>query len=396
MRIMTNTYPWTLAAYKRNRERRVHWEITSLNDPYSDLEFFLVDSLFATVLGNISFSLHALSAKFLRTLPSHYLYHAISLNGPYWYFALQRMNFVPRYLLKEKKIDLFYSHEYFPINFNQDTVPIVYDTRMPTDDCFKAYKSNVPNPDELIEKQLRLKYYCGKRSSLITLTSPGDVERFQNTFPDLANKVRLCPWYVPDLNPIDKSVVMHKHEMVNDRLKVLFVGNDSHRKGLPELVKGLAILTDDERKKIEVTCVTNFHDGPVDTANLDIKVLSGIPYTHVQELMNKSHVFLFPTKGDTYGLVITEAMAAGCMVITSNREPQDWFVNMGQAGLLVEPTDPSSIAQALRYVLNNPEERNLLALAGYERFLSTFHHKVVGKHLRNIFYEAMDNLGNRS
>ncbi len=391
MRILTNSYPWALAAYRRNRERKVHREVISLNEQYPDLEFHLIDSLLAAAVGNISFGLHALSAKLLRKLPSPNVYFAVSVNGPYWYFASQRMNYVPLRLLKAKGIDLFFAHEYFPVNFSCNTVPIVYDTRMPTEACIEAYKPRLTNPLELTKKRHHFHHYCGKQSTLITLTSPGDAARYADVFPDLASKVRTVPWYVPDLDPADRSAVLSKHQEDNsDPLRILFVGNDGRRKGLPELIDGLALLTDEERATLEVTAVTNFHDGHIDTTNSGINMLSSIPFSHVQKLMAESHVFLFPTKGDTYGLVVMEAMAAGCAVISSNREPQDWFLDMGRAGLLVEPTEPESIACALRDMMGNPEKRRLMAVAAYERFLSVYHHKAVGRQLRDVFYEAVD------
>lgn len=68
----------------------------------------------------------------------------------------------------------------------------------------------------------------------------------------------------------------------------------------------------------------------------------------VPALLAASDVFLFPTLGDPYGLVVDEAMAAGLPVIstTAAGEIRD-RVRDGETGYLVAPGDPRAMAQRM-------------------------------------------------
>lgn len=61
----------------------------------------------------------------------------------------------------------------------------------------------------------------------------------------------------------------------------------------------------------------------------------------------KARIFLFPTRGETMGVALIEAMASGCAVISSVPLPFD--------GLSVAPGDVPGIVQAVRELWNDPE-----------------------------------------
>ena len=63
-------------------------------------------------------------------------------------------------------------------------------------------------------------------------------------------------------------------------------------------------------------------------------------------------VFVFPSLYEGFGLPPLEAMASGTPVITSNVSSLPEVV--GDAALLIDPTDPAAIADAMRRVLTDP------------------------------------------
>ena len=73
--------------------------------------------------------------------------------------------------------------------------------------------------------------------------------------------------------------------------------------------------------------------------------------------------FLFPSSTETLGLVLLEAMAAGCPVVGANRGGIPDIVSDGVNGCLYEPDQPGSLEAAVRRLLGNPEEREALRLA---------------------------------
>lgn len=67
----------------------------------------------------------------------------------------------------------------------------------------------------------------------------------------------------------------------------------------------------------------------------------------LREEFAKARIFLFPTKAETMGIALIEAMASGCAVISSVPLPFE--------GCIVTPGDIPGIVQAIRDLWNDPE-----------------------------------------
>lgn len=70
---------------------------------------------------------------------------------------------------------------------------------------------------------------------------------------------------------------------------------------------------------------------------------------------------------EPFGLVLLEAMSAGCAVVASNHGAAPELVEDGRSGLLVRPSDAEALAQALRTLLGNPGLRARLGVEARER-----------------------------
>lgn len=84
------------------------------------------------------------------------------------------------------------------------------------------------------------------------------------------------------------------------------------------------------------------------------------------KLYNLSSVFLFPSLYETFGMVLIEAMAAGCPVVTSNCTAIPEVVG-GAAELLQDPTDHIEAADAVETVLSSEQLQSQMAQQGRER-----------------------------
>ena len=67
--------------------------------------------------------------------------------------------------------------------------------------------------------------------------------------------------------------------------------------------------------------------------------------------------FVFPSSTETLGLVLLEAMAAGCPVVGANRGGIPDIVNDGTNGCLFDPDQPASLITAVQRLLGNPTAR---------------------------------------
>ncbi|MGB7564276.1 MAG: glycosyltransferase family 1 protein [Prochlorococcaceae cyanobacterium] len=73
--------------------------------------------------------------------------------------------------------------------------------------------------------------------------------------------------------------------------------------------------------------------------------------------------FLFPSSTETLGLVLLEAMAAGCPVVGAKRGGVPDIVTDGVNGCLYDPDQPSSLTEATERLLGNPDQRETLRQA---------------------------------
>ena len=76
--------------------------------------------------------------------------------------------------------------------------------------------------------------------------------------------------------------------------------------------------------------------------------------------------FLFPSSTETLGLVLLEAMAAGCPVVGANRGGIPDIVSHGENGCLYDPDDPKSLVAAVQVLLGNEDTRSTLRHAARE------------------------------
>ncbi len=71
--------------------------------------------------------------------------------------------------------------------------------------------------------------------------------------------------------------------------------------------------------------------------------------------------------GESFGIVLIEAMAAGTPVVASDLDAFRFVLDGGRAGVLVPTGSPAALATALDDLLDDPERRAALAAAGRHR-----------------------------
>jgi len=80
---------------------------------------------------------------------------------------------------------------------------------------------------------------------------------------------------------------------------------------------------------------------------------------------HNADVFVFASTCETFGMVITEAMAAGLPIACSNRGPMPEV--LGDAGVYFDPEKPAAIAEAIRKLIEDPTLRSEKAEDAFER-----------------------------
>ena len=209
----------------------------------------------------------------------------------------------------------------------------------------------------------------GPQVSKIAVRGESSVKLLCEMYPEFSDKVVNLSFIHKEFYIARESEVLQKQKM-DGALNITFVGRESRRKGLVELIAALKIL----RNELGVcnfvfNIVSNFNDGIVELPNEDwINYYKELPHNEVLHLMQKSQLFVMPSHFESYGLVYLEAMAAGCVVIARDGEPQREFMNYGHAGFNINASDVKGIAKILEMILQDSDLRCRIAVAAVERY----------------------------
>ncbi len=103
-------------------------------------------------------------------------------------------------------------------------------------------------------------------------------------------------------------------------------------------------------------------------------VVLRLPFTQdVASLVHAADIAVVPsTRPEPFGLVALEAMAAGTPVVAANHGGVTEVVRHGETGLLVEPCDAGTLAEALDALLSDPDKARAMGAAGRERQREAF------------------------
>ncbi|GAA1979395.1 glycosyltransferase family 4 protein [Amycolatopsis minnesotensis] len=94
------------------------------------------------------------------------------------------------------------------------------------------------------------------------------------------------------------------------------------------------------------------------------------------------------TGGESFGMILTEAMAAGTPVLASALDSFRRVLDDGRAGMLAPTGDPAALAEALADLLSDPTRRASLAAAAGER-VAMFDWQVVATQVLRVYETAV-------
>lgn len=174
--------------------------------------------------------------------------------------------------------------------------------------------------------------------------------------------------YLRLFNGIDVQRYGQAKPAETDGPTIFFVGRHEPRKGLAVLLAALAHLPSDVRLWVA-------GDGP-ETAELQravagdprVEWLGRISEADKMARLKGAHVLCAPSlRGESFGIVLLEAMAAGTPVVAADLPGYSNVARAGRDALLTPPGDPVALALALREVLEDEHRAASLVDSGLER-----------------------------
>lgn len=171
-----------------------------------------------------------------------------------------------------------------------------------------------------------------------------------------------------------------KNKSKNKIPRLLFVGRISIEKNLPRLIESIAL------------CKSNFILNIVGEGELLEKTKMLAKQKNLKNVIfhgrktgkdlismyRDSDIFILPSKKESFGLVLLEAMATRNSIIASDISGIKSVIKKNYNGLLIEPT-PENIAEAIEKLIKSPKLRKILAKNGLKEAKKYSWDKIVSK-----------------
>jgi phosphatidylinositol alpha-mannosyltransferase len=155
----------------------------------------------------------------------------------------------------------------------------------------------------------------------------------------------------------------------SEELRLLFLGRAEERKGLPVLLRAFEALQGvGVRARLTVAGATPEEVAPYLLDTSGVEVLGRVTDEEKRRLLHESDLLCAPSLGgESFGMVLTEAFAAGTPVVASDIAGYRDVARDGVDGVLVPPGDPAALGEALHDLAVDPERRASMGERARER-----------------------------
>jgi len=178
-----------------------------------------------------------------------------------------------------------------------------------------------------------------------------------------------------------------------------YVGVLARDRCIAEMVQAMSLLPPSLRATLKL--VGNFSPPSLKVELASVKgwertqalgILDRAGVAKVLEEVRAGLVVLKPTPAflDSLPIKMFEYMCAGIPVIASNFPGFAEIVNGAKCGLLVDPDDPRTIAQAIEFVLTHPEEAEEMGRRGHEAVVAKYNWASEERKLIQLYSTLLD------
>jgi len=281
------------------------------------------------------------------------------------------------------RADLYHLHDVdllpFGVLLARMGVPVVYDSHEDVPSSIRdrdwlppALRGMVSRVVEVVESALT------RRLSAVVAATPTIRERFASV-PVPVTTVQ----NFPVLDTIDQ--VPETIPYADRAQEVAYVGTITRARGIHQMVDAMGLVNASLNRTDVVSLVMVGHFGS-DALQRETEQRAGwtqvqfqgrIPQRNVFELLRRvrAGLVLFqpvPNYVASQPLKLFEYMACGIPVVASDFPLWRDIVGSVECGLLVDPTDPYAIADAIAWILNHPEQAEAMGQRGREAVESTY------------------------
>lgn len=157
-----------------------------------------------------------------------------------------------------------------------------------------------------------------------------------------------------------RAWLAREYGLPTDRPLVLFAGRLDASKRVPVLAESVRLLRERGRSVHTVMAGAGAEAGAVRrTLGEDVTLLGALPQERLARVYAGCDIFAFPSRTETCGNVVAEAMASGlAVVLPEGARTTQWLTAPGQDGLLVRSDDANGWSDALCTLVDRPSLRD--------------------------------------
>jgi glycosyltransferase involved in cell wall biosynthesis len=196
------------------------------------------------------------------------------------------------------------------------------------------------------------------------------------------------------LFPGDKTVVVQNFPILDEldataaipyaerRAVIAYVGNLTAIRGAREMVQSVGLLPEGLSPRLELAGTFDPPELKDELRSLPgwerVRFFGWLSRPEIAELLGRARVglaLLHPTGNylEAQPNKLFEYMATGIPFVASDFPHWRKLVNTDRSGLLVDPTDPTAISDAILWLLEHPKEAEAMGMHGQEAVRTRFH-----------------------
>ncbi len=216
----------------------------------------------------------------------------------------------------------------------------------------------------------RLSKYLSKRTVAVCKKAKSILSVSDSTKRDIVKYLKLSEDLVhrtyPGLNELSEPSISLPLEL-EQKQYILCVGTVEPRKNLGGLFKAYVLLPEDVQRKYKlVVCGgKGWNDSEIYELAKPLVDAKKLVFTgfvsdrDLAKLYEDAFLFIYPSLYEGFGLPVIEAMSFGLPVVTSNISSMPEAA--GDAGLLIDPSSPKSISDAMLRIMEEDQLRKKMS-----------------------------------
>lgn len=212
-------------------------------------------------------------------------------------------------------------------------------------------------------------------AQMIVFLSPAYRDQVLKRYVNPKNRELIAGKSVVIPNPIDPYWQEHVYEreaLERKQIRLLFVGEIRRNKNIHGIIESAKILTG-QGVDVRLTIVgfglndEKNYASSIRRTSESLEYVSLVEKTDDKETLRQFYrnadIFIMPSYTETFGLVYVEALTQGLPLIWSEGQGIDGYFKEGEIGYSVDPKNSGIIAEKVRNIIVNYDEKSLFCSA---------------------------------